>query len=90
MRNTTILQVSGTLVLDALCLVLPCFEKYIILIKLIVIILFVCSFTTETMSSWMRDANMDASIQSYAKSSVLRRDEYFFRIWYYAQKLLKE
>jgi hypothetical protein len=48
------------------------------------------SFTTETMSSWMRDANMDASIQSYAKSSVLRRDEYFFRIWYYAQKLFKE
>ena len=89
MRNTTILQVSGTLVLDALCLVLPCFET-IILIKLIVIILFFYSFTTETMSSWMRDANMDASIQSYAKSSVLRRDEYFFRIWYYAQKLLKE
>lgn len=45
------------------------------------------SFTTETMSSWMRDANMDANIQSYTKSSVLRRDEYFFRIWYYANKL---
>jgi hypothetical protein len=48
------------------------------------------SFTTETMSSWMRDANMDANIQSYTKSSVLRRDEYFFRIWYYANKLFKE
>merc|ERR1711899_110253 len=48
------------------------------------------SFTTETMSSWMRDANMDANIQSYTKSSVLRRDEYFFRIWYYANKLFDE
>jgi len=48
------------------------------------------SFTTETMSSWMRDANMDANIQSYTKSSVLRRDEYFFRIWYYANKLFDD
>ena len=47
------------------------------------------SFTTETLSSWMREANMDANIQSYTKSSVLRRDEYFFRIWYYASKLFK-
>merc|ERR1711974_129253 len=31
------------------------------------------SFTTETLSSWMREANMDANIQSYTKSSVLRR-----------------
>jgi hypothetical protein len=29
----------------------------------------------------MREANMDAGIHSYTKSSVLRRDEYFFRIW---------
>jgi hypothetical protein len=36
---------------------------------------------TETLSSWMREANMDAEIHSYTKSSVLRRDEYFFRIW---------
>lgn len=48
------------------------------------------SFTTETMSSWMREANMDANIHSYTKSSVLRRDEYFFRIWYYASKLFRE
>jgi len=47
------------------------------------------SFTTETLSSWMREANMDANIQSYTKSSVLRRDEYFFRLWYYANKLFK-
>jgi hypothetical protein len=37
----------------------------------------------------MREANMDADIQSYTKSSILRRDEYFFRIWYYASKLFK-
>jgi len=44
---------------------------------------------TDTMSSWMRDAGLDADIQSYTKSSVLRRDEYFFRLWYYANKLFK-
>merc|ERR1719410_1069806 len=47
------------------------------------------SFTTETLSSWMREANMDANIQSYTKSRVLQRDEYFFRLWYYANKLFK-
>ena len=46
--------------------------------------------TTETLSSWMREANVDADIQSYTKSNLLRRDEYFFRIWYYASKLFKE
>ena len=45
--------------------------------------------TTETLSSWMREANMDADIVSYSKSVVLRRDEYFFRIWHYANKLFK-
>jgi len=44
---------------------------------------------TETLSSWMRDAGMDADIRSYSKSTILRRDEYFFRIWYYANKLFK-
>ena len=43
---------------------------------------------TDT-SSWMREANMDADIKSYTTSSVLRRDEYFFRIWYYAKKIFK-
>merc|ERR1719410_859031 len=38
------------------------------------------SFTTETLSSWMREANMDANIQSYTKSRVLQRDEYFFSL----------
>ena len=37
---------------------------------------------TETMSSWMHESNMDADIHSYTKHSVLRRDEYFFRLWY--------
>jgi len=46
--------------------------------------------TTETLSSWMREAHVDADIQSYTKSTVLRRDEYFFRIWYYASKLFEE
>ena len=45
--------------------------------------------TTETLSSWMREANMDADIVSYSKSVVLRRDEYFFHIWHYANKLFK-
>jgi hypothetical protein len=45
---------------------------------------------TETLSSWMRESNMDAEIQSYTKSTILRRDEYFFRIWYYASKLFKD
>merc|ERR1712061_442197 len=30
--------------------------------------------TTETLSSWMREANVDADIQSYTKSTILRRD----------------
>ena len=47
------------------------------------------STNTETLSSWMREASMDADIVSYSKSVVLRRDEYFFRIWYYASKLFK-
>lgn len=46
--------------------------------------------TTETLSSWMREANVDADIQSYTKSTILRRDEYFFRIWHYASKLFQD
>lgn len=37
------------------------------------------SFSTTETSSWMREAGMDADIKSYTTSSVLRRDEYFFR-----------
>ncbi|CAD7002841.1 unnamed protein product [Ceratitis capitata] len=32
-------------------------------------------------SSWLRNHNMDADIHSYARGILLRRDEYFFRIW---------
>lgn len=48
------------------------------------------SFSTTETSSWMREANVNADIKSYTNSSVLRRDEYFFRIWYYAKKIFKE
>nr|CAD7423859.1 unnamed protein product [Timema monikensis] len=47
------------------------------------------SFSTETTTSWMREAGMDADIRSYARGCLLRRDEYFFRIWYYARQLFK-
>lgn len=46
-------------------------------------------FTTENTSSWIRDNNMDADISSYARAKLLRKDEYFFRIWHYAKKLFK-
>lgn len=47
------------------------------------------SFSTETTTSWLREANMDADIRTYARGSLLRRSEYFFRIWYYARQLFK-
>lgn len=47
------------------------------------------SFSTETTTSWMREAGMDADIRFYSKGSLLRRSEYFFRIWYYAKHLFK-
>lgn len=47
------------------------------------------SYSTETTTSWLREANMDADIYTYAKAKLLRRDEYFFRIWYYADELFK-
>ncbi|KAI4499904.1 hypothetical protein M0802_005160 [Mischocyttarus mexicanus] len=47
------------------------------------------SFSTENTSSWLREHNMDADIHSYARGRLLRRDEYFFRIWHNAKKLFK-
>lgn len=44
---------------------------------------------SQTTTSWLRDHNMDADIRSYARGSLLRRDEYFFRIWHYAKQLFK-
>lgn len=46
-------------------------------------------WSTENTSSWMREHHMDADISSYARSKLLRRDEYFFKIWHYAKKLFK-
>jgi hypothetical protein len=47
------------------------------------------SLSTETLSSWMREASVDADIHCYSRSSLLRRDEYFFRVWYYSRQLFK-
>lgn len=47
-------------------------------------------FSTENTSSWMREHNMDADISSYARAKLLRKDEYFFRVWYYAKNLFRE
>lgn len=46
-------------------------------------------WSTENTSSWMREHNMDADISSYARAKLLRRDEYFFKVWHYAKKLFK-
>lgn len=47
------------------------------------------SRSSETTTSWLRENSMDADIKSYAKGKLLRKDEYFFRIWCYATKLFK-
>jgi hypothetical protein len=47
------------------------------------------SLTTETTTSWMREAGVDADIESYSRGALLKRDEYFFKIWHYARKLFK-
>ncbi|CAH1113157.1 unnamed protein product [Psylliodes chrysocephalus] len=47
------------------------------------------SYSTETSTSWLRDNSMDADIHSYSKGTLLKKDEYFFRIWCYATKLFK-
>lgn len=47
------------------------------------------SYSTENTSSWLREHNMDADIHSYARGRLLRKDEYFFRIWHYANQLFK-
>lgn len=47
------------------------------------------SISTETTTSWMKEAGMDADIHTYASGSLLKRNEYFFRIWYYARQLFK-
>lgn len=46
------------------------------------------SFSENTVS-WLKTNSMDADIVSYSKSSLLQRDEYFFKIWYNAGELFK-
>lgn len=47
-------------------------------------------FSTENTSSWLRDHNMSADIHSYARAKLLRKDEYFFRIFFKTNKPLKK
>ena len=47
------------------------------------------SFTTSETSSWMREAGVEANVESYTRHSLLRRREYFFKLWFYADKLFK-
>lgn len=49
----------------------------------------ITGYSTENTSSWLREHNMDADISSYARSKLLRKDEYFFRIWHHAGSLFK-
>lgn len=46
-------------------------------------------FSTENTSSWLREHHMDADIKSYARAKLLRKDEYFFRIYHTNPKLFK-
>lgn len=45
---------------------------------------------SQNTSSWMRDHHMDADIRTYARAKLLKKDEYFFRIWHKAKNLFKK
>ena len=47
------------------------------------------SYTTSETTSWMREANVEAHVESYTTHSLLRRKEYFFQLWVNADKLFK-
>ncbi|KAH7637606.1 hypothetical protein HUG17_8710 [Dermatophagoides farinae] len=47
------------------------------------------SFTTSETTSWMREANVEARVESYTVHSLLKRKEYFFSLWVNADKLFK-
>lgn len=47
------------------------------------------TFSTETSSSWIREANVEPLLRSYTKHVLIGRNEYFFRIWHYAESLFK-
>ncbi|EDS29253.1 myosin light chain kinase [Culex quinquefasciatus] len=45
--------------------------------------------TATNTSSWLREHNMTADIHSYARHKLLRRGEYFFKLWFNAKNLFK-
>lgn len=45
--------------------------------------------TGTNTSSWLREHNMTADIHSYARHKLLRRSEYFFKLWLNARNLFK-
>uniref|UniRef100_A0A182JJK3 Titin-like n=1 Tax=Anopheles atroparvus TaxID=41427 RepID=A0A182JJK3_ANOAO len=45
--------------------------------------------TGTNTSSWLREHNMTADISSYARHKLLRRREYFFKLWINAKNLFK-
>ena len=47
------------------------------------------SYSTETTTSWLKDNSMDADIYSYSKGKLLQKNEYFFKIWCFADELFK-
>uniref|UniRef100_A0A1Y1MXQ4 Fibronectin type-III domain-containing protein n=1 Tax=Photinus pyralis TaxID=7054 RepID=A0A1Y1MXQ4_PHOPY len=47
------------------------------------------SYSTETTTSWLRDNSMDADIHSYSRGKLLQKNEYFFKIWCFAEDLFK-
>ncbi|KAF5301261.1 hypothetical protein FQR65_LT00961 [Abscondita terminalis] len=47
------------------------------------------SYSTETTTSWLRDNSMDADIYTYSKGKLLQKNEYFFKVWCFADELFK-
>lgn len=47
------------------------------------------SYSTETSSSWIREANVEPLLRSYTKHVLAGRNEYFFRIWHLAESMFK-
>ncbi|KFM78022.1 Titin, partial [Stegodyphus mimosarum] len=47
------------------------------------------SYSTETSSSWIREANVEPLLRSYTKHVLAGRNEYFFRVWHLAETLFK-
>ncbi|CAG2170584.1 unnamed protein product [Oppiella nova] len=45
--------------------------------------------TTETSSSWMREANVEPLVSSYTRHTLIQRREYFFKLWFHSDTLFK-